>query len=129
MLEVAAITETFNAITPDRGVKSGVPSQSGYRSGVPHPTTTRMAVIRRECSENDAHVAKVRLTHARVAGLLTSYGDDAFYDASTCELIVYLHADRMHPANRGDFDCERTIAELAVERAIALHRVTSRPPP
>lgn len=89
-----------------------------------------MAVIRRACTEQDAHVAKVRLTHARVAGLLSSFSDsDAFWDSSTHELMVYLHADRMHPAERSNFACERMVAELAIDRAIALHRVTSKPPP
>lgn len=93
-------------------------------------TTTRLAVIRRACSESDAHVAKIRLTHARVAGLLDSFEDnDAFWDSSTQELLVYLRADRMHPSDRANFACERLIAERCVDRALSLHRVTSNPPP
>ncbi len=94
-----------------------------------HPTTTRMAVIAYECTEADAEIAKIRLSHVKAAGVLQSYDGAAFWDASTGKLTVYLDANRLHPANRCDFSCERRVAEIAIERAISLHRTTSRPPP
>lgn len=90
-------------------------------------TTTKLHVIRRECDETTANAIKRALTHARVAGLLDSYDDDAFFDGH--EIMVMLAAERMHPSERGSFACEREVADRVVARAIARHAATSRPPP
>jgi hypothetical protein len=34
----------------------------------------------------------------------------------------------MHPAERANFACERLVCERVINRGLALHRVTARPP-
>jgi hypothetical protein len=89
-------------------------------------TTTKLHVIRREVDATTADGIKRALTHARVAGLLESYDDDAFWDGT--EIMVMLSAERMHPSDRDNFACEREVADRVVAKAIARHRGPSERP-
>ena len=85
-----------------------------------------MAVFHRECCETTAGAIRIGLTHARLSGSLTSYDDDASYIDG--RLTVMLLANRMHPSDRHNFGCERLIAERVIDKGMALHRTSVRPP-
>lgn len=88
-------------------------------------TTTKMAMLRRECDKPTSEAVRLRVERARDLGLLTSLGG-VTYDGH--EVFVALSPQHMHPADRGAFDCERAVAELCIDRAIATHRGPSEAP-
>jgi len=89
-------------------------------------STVQMAPFEVECSERAANVIRTRLAHARVAGLLDSYDEDATYVDG--KLTVLLLGNRMHPSERANFDLERTVCERVIHRGLAQHPSPTRPP-
>lgn len=88
-------------------------------------STTQMAPFEVECCEVTAAAIRVRLSHAKAAGILDSYDEDATYVDG--KLTVLLLANRMHPSERANFACERLVCERVIQRGLVLHRVTDRP--
>jgi len=91
-------------------------------------STSKIHVVRREVCPKTADAIRLRLAHARSAGLLDSYdGRSLIYDGT--EVTIVISPENMHPSQRGNFACERAIVDLLVNRSIALHAADSIPPP